>query len=134
MRITKNPLGIAAAGAIAASGILHFVIALDLLALIAGPAGFFIFIGITQLGLALASFATGRKVWMLGGSAWSVFLIAFFVMTLYPNPVTGGAIPAQPIDIVIQALQAAYIGLVIAVLVQKTKMKRLGEKEKSELV
>lgn len=128
-------LAAAAAGAVCAAGALHLVIAAQLLPLASAAAAAVLFgaFGAAQLFWLLPTLMQWGRKWYYAGIAWNAALVAFFVVTLVPNPATGGPVPPVPEDYAIQALQLGYIGLTVAMLVRDRRRSRLSEKEASRL-
>jgi hypothetical protein len=60
-------------------------------------------------------------------------LIILFAITRMPgNPITGRGGPVMPMALAIEVLQAAFIGLSIAIIVYEMKRKRISGKTASE--
>jgi hypothetical protein len=126
-------LAAAAAGAVGAAGVLHLVIATQLLASAAPASALFGAFAAAQLFWVLPALMQWGRRWYYAGIAWNATLAAFFVATLVPNPATGDPVPPVPEDYMIQALQLGYVGLTVAMLVRDRRRSRLSEKEASRL-
>lgn len=55
-------------------------------------------------------------------------LIALFVITRMPNPITGRGLPTNPIALVLEMMQAAFIALCAIVIVYEARRKQLDRK------
>lgn len=103
------------------AGILHLVVATE-------PehsqnkslAIFFITGGMAQIFWTLPTAKRWGASWYYVGVAGNLALIILWVMTRMPNPITenGEAEPITEIGIVVELLQAAYIGLILAAIVK----------------
>ncbi|AFU58969.1 hypothetical protein Ngar_c20370 [Candidatus Nitrososphaera gargensis Ga9.2] len=121
------------AGIIAAAGILHLEIAFEVMPTSIFAAGIFIAFGIPQIAWIIPTIKQLGTKWYIAGIAWNGALIGFFLMTLFPNPVTGIAIPPVTTDIAIEILQSTFIGLSALMVLYERKRKRLTEKERTGL-
>lgn len=137
MKVLRDGLALAAAaaGAVGAAGIVHLAIAGQLFASssLAPVAALFAVFGVAQLFWAAPTLLQWGKKWYYAGIAWNGALVAFFVTTLVPNPVTGNPVPPVPEDYALQALQLGYIGLSIAMIIRDRRRSWLSEKEASRL-
>ncbi len=110
----------AAAGTTAAAGILHLLIAPNILGFSVNTGVFFIVAGIAQLFWVAPMMRRWDAPWYGAGIGGTAVLIAMYAITRLPeNPVTGIAMPVNEMGIVVEILQAAFIGLALAILAMK---------------
>jgi hypothetical protein len=73
--------------------------------------------------------------WYYVGIGGTIVLIILFVITRMPgNPITGRGAPISPMSIAIEVLEAAFIGLTVAIIVYESRRKQLSGKTASETV
>lgn len=121
------------AAVVAVAGILHLEIAYEVMDVSSLAGSIFVIFGIPQVVWVIPTIRQWGIKWYAAGIAWNSALIAFFVMTLLPNPVTINPIPPVTTDIVIEILQITFIGLSAAMIVRESKRKHLREEEKRGL-
>lgn len=118
----------AAAATTAIAGILHLVIAtnsgFDLIG------AFFIVAGSAQLTWVVPMIGRWGRLWYYVGIGGTAVLIILFVLN---NPINGIIaleieIEFDPIAIVIELLEAAFIGLTAAIIVRESRLKRIAAK------
>lgn len=69
------------------------------------------------------------SAWNYAGTGGTIGLMALWVVTRFPNPITGGqALPVNEIGIAVEAVQSAFIGILAAIIFRAKEMKHLGEK------
>jgi hypothetical protein len=123
-RIT-NALYYAAAATTAIAGILHLVLAPNILEFNLNTGIFFIVAGIAQLFWVVPMIKKWGRPWYIAGIIGTIILIALFAITRIPdNPITGRAGPISPMALAIEVFQVAFIGLSIAVIIYESKMKK----------
>ena len=66
--------------------------------------------------------------WYAAGIAGTAVLIALFIITRMPNTITGRELPTNPMALVIEIMQAAFIGLSAAIIVYEARRKQLNRK------
>jgi hypothetical protein len=100
----------------------------------APPIGiFFIVSGIAQLFWVVPIIRRWGRPWYYVGIGGTIVLIILFAITRMPgNPITGRGGPISPMALAIEVLQAAFIGLTIAIIVYESKRKQLSGKTASE--
>ena len=130
-----NVLYYAAAATTAIAGILHLIQASNVLGF-APPIGiFFIVAGIAQLFWIVPMIRRWGLLWYYVGIGGTIVLIILFAITRMPgNPITGRGGPIMPMALAIEVLQAAFIGLSIAIIVYEMKRIRSSGKTASETV
>lgn len=73
--------------------------------------------------------------WYYVGIGGTIVLIILYAITRMPgNPITGRGGPISPMAVAIEVLQAAFIGLSIAIIVYEMKRKRISGKTAAETV
>jgi hypothetical protein len=123
----------AAAATTAIAGILHLIQASNVLGFNLNFGVFFIVAGIAQLFWVVPMIRRWGLPWYYIGIGGTIVLIILFVITRMPgNPITGRGGPINPMAIAIEVLQAAFIGLTIAIIVYEMKRERISGKTASE--
>lgn len=108
----------------AIAGILHLILAPSTLGFNLNTGIFFIVAGIAQLFWVVPIIRRWGFPWYLVGIGGTIVLMILFVITRMPdNPITGRAGPISPMAIAIEVLQAAFIGLTVAIIVYESKRK-----------
>jgi len=118
----------AAAATTAVAGILHLIIATNSGFDLVGA--FFIVAGSAQLTWVVPMIGRWGLPWYYVGIGGTVVLMILFVMN---NPITGIIgleieIEFDPIAIVIELLEAVFIGLTAAIIVRESRLKRIAAK------
>jgi hypothetical protein len=125
MAVMANALYYAAAATTAIAGILHLVLAPNILEFNLNTGIFFIVAGIAQLFWVVPMIKKWGRPWYLAGIVGTMILIVLFAITRMPdNPITGRAGPTMPMALVIEVMQLAFIGLSIAIIIYESKMKK----------
>jgi hypothetical protein len=120
-----NALYFAAAATTAIAGILHLVLAPNILGFNLNTGIFFIVAGIAQLFWVVPMIKKWGRPWYFAGIGGTIILIILFAITRMPdNPITGRAGPISPMALAIEVFQVAFIGLSIAVIIYESKMKK----------
>jgi hypothetical protein len=120
-----NALYYAAAATTAIAGILHLVLAPNILGFNLNTGIFFIVAGIAQLFWVVPMIKKWGRSWYFAGIGGTIILIVLFAITRMPdNPITGRADPIMPMALVIEVMQLAFIGLSIAIIIYESKMKK----------
>jgi hypothetical protein len=124
----------AAAVTTAIAGILHLLQASNVLGFNLNFGIFFIIAGIAQLFWVVPMIRRWGMPWYYVGIGGTIVLIILFAITRIPgNPITGRGAPINPMAIAIEVLQAAFIGLTVAIIVYESKRnKQLSGKTASE--
>lgn len=129
---SQKRLYYAAAATTAAAGALHLLMVPMVLSFNLPTATFFAIAGIAQLFWALPMIKRWGSAWNYAGIGGTVGLIVLWVVTRFPNPITGGqALPVNEIGIAVEAVQSAFIGILAAIIVRTKKMRQIGEKTAS---
>jgi hypothetical protein len=119
----------AAAATTAIAGILHLVIATNVLGFSLNIGTFFIVAGIAQLFWVVPMIKRWGRPWYYVGIGGTAVLIILFVITRMPgNPITGRGDQVNPMALVVELLEAAFIGLTAAIIVRESRMKGIGTK------
>jgi hypothetical protein len=126
----------AAAATTAIAGILHLIVASNVLGFNNLNFGiFFIVAGIAQLFWVVPIIRRWGLPWYYVGIGGTIVLIILFVITRMPgNPITGRGAPINPMAIAIEVLEAAFIGLTAAIIIYESRRKKLSGKTASETV
>jgi hypothetical protein len=128
-----NVLYYAPAATTAIAGILHLVLAPNILGFNLNTGIFFIVAGIAQLFWVVPMIRRWGRPWYLIGIGGTIVLIILFAITRMPdNPITGRAGPIMPMAIAIEVFQAAFIGLSIAIIIYESRRKRISGKTAAE--
>jgi hypothetical protein len=119
----------AAAATTAIAGVLHLLMVPMVLGFNLAVGIFFAIAGLAQLFWILPMIKRWGKTWNYVGIGGTAALIALWVATRFPNPITGGqALPVNEIGIAVEVVQSAFIGILVAILVRGNRMKQIGEK------
>jgi hypothetical protein len=122
---------IAAAAAIAIAGILHLILASNVITRGALFGIFFIVAGLAQLFWLLPMIKRWGRIWYFIGIAGTVILMIIYAITRVSNPITGGrALPINEIGGAVMVVEAVYIILTAIILVKERKV-QVSEREKS---
>lgn len=125
----------AAAATTAIAGILHLIQASNVLEFSLNFFIFFIVAGIAQLFWVVPIIRRWGMPWYYVGIGGTIVLIILYAITRMPgNPITGRGGPISPMAVAIEVLQAAFIGLSIAIIVYEMKRKRISGKTAAETV
>jgi hypothetical protein len=120
-----NILYYAAAATTAIAGILHLIQASDVLGFSLNFFIFFIVAGIAQLFWVVPMIRRWGLPWYYVGIGGTIVLIILYAITRMPgNPITGRGGPIMPMALAIEVMQAAFIGLSIAIIVYEMRRKR----------
>jgi hypothetical protein len=119
-----NILYYAAAATTAIAGILHLVLAPNVIGFNLNTGIFFIVAGIAQLFWVVPMIRKWGRPWYIAGIVGTIILIALFAITRMPdNPITGRGSPVSPMALAIEIMQAAFIGLSIAIIIYESKIR-----------
>ena len=128
-----NVLYYVAAATTAIAGILHLIQASDVLGFSLNFFIFFLVAGVAQLFWVVPMIRRWGRPWYFVGIGGTIVLIILFVITRLPNnPISGRAFPTGPMAIAIEVMQAAFIGLTIAIIIYESKRKQLSGKTASD--
>lgn len=128
-----NVLYYAAAAATAIAGILHLVLAPNILGFNLNSGIFFIVAGIAQIFWVVPMIRRWGLPWYYVGIGGTIVLMVLFAITRMPdNPITGRGGPINPMGLAIELLQAAFIVLTAIIIVYESKRKQLSGKTASE--
>ncbi|HEY9386545.1 MAG TPA: hypothetical protein VIP70_05865 [Nitrososphaeraceae archaeon] len=102
----------AAAGTTAMAGILHLIVASNVIGSNINNGIFFIVAGIAQLFWVVPMIRRWGRIWYYIGIAGTIILILMWAITRMPgNPITGRGGPISDMGIAIEVFQIAYIVL-----------------------
>jgi hypothetical protein len=137
MKFGTTPLYYAAAATTVIAGILHLIVASNVIQLSINNGIFFIVAGIAQIFWALPMVKRWGRVWYYIGIGGTIILIILWAMTRLPNNLITGErpFPINAMGITIEILQIAYIILTAMVIVKErsSNNRRVGahtDKEK----
>jgi peptidoglycan/LPS O-acetylase OafA/YrhL len=120
-----NILYYAAAATTAIAGILHLIQASNVLEFSLNFFVFFLVAGIAQLFWVVPMIRRWGRPWYLIGIGGTIVLIILFAITrMEGNPITGRGGPVMPMALAIEVLQAAFIGLTVAIIIYESKRKK----------
>ena len=125
-----NVLYYTAAATTVIAGILHLVLAPNILEFNLNTGIFFIIAGVAQLFWVVPMIKKWGRPWYFAGIGGTIILIALFAITRLPdNPITGRAGDIMPMALAIEVMQVAFIGLSIAIIIYESKItKQLSRK------
>ena len=122
---------IAAAAAIAIAGILHLILASNVITRGALFGIFFIVAGLAQLFWVLPMIKRWGRMWYFIGIAGTIILMIIYAITRIPNPITGGrAVPVNEIGGAVMVVEGVYIILPAIILVKEREL-QVSEREKT---
>jgi hypothetical protein len=113
----------AAAGTGGLAGILHLLIAPNVIGFNLNAAIFFIVSGIAQLFWVIPMSRHWGKPWYYAGIVGTIILTVLWATTRMPNPITVRALPVDAMGISVELLQVAFIGLTAMILVAERRAK-----------
>ncbi|HEX7033574.1 MAG TPA: hypothetical protein VF172_11295 [Nitrososphaera sp.] len=126
-------LNYVAAAATAIAGILHLVLAPNMLNFNPNGAILFFIGGAAQVFWALPMVRRWGKVWYGIGIGGTALLMVIWTITRFPgNPITGRGGGVNEMAVAIESMQAIFIGVTAAVLVIESRMRKLDKKTASE--
>jgi hypothetical protein len=119
----------AAAAVTAIAGIMHLILASNLIGR-APPFGvFFLVAGIAQLFWVIPMIKRWGRSWYYVGIGGTILLIIIWAITRVPNPLTGGrALSINPISIVTESFEYAFI-IITVILIAKEKKVQVSQKQ-----
>ncbi len=122
-----------AAAATAIAGILHLVLAPNMLNFNPNGAILFFVGGAAQVFWALPMVRRWGRVWYGVGIGGTAVLMSIWIITRFPgNPITGRGGGVNEMAAATEAMQGVFIGVTIAILVIESRMRKLDKKTASE--
>jgi hypothetical protein len=122
----------AAAATTSIAGLLHLILAPDLLNFDPNSAILFFVGGAAQVFWVVPMIRRWGKVWYGVGIVGTIVLSAIWIITSMPgNPITGIGFEPSPIGLAVQAFEWAFVGLAAAIIVLDLQMKRLDKRTAS---
>ncbi len=122
-----------AAAATAIAGILHLVLAPNMLNFNPNSAILFFIGGAAQVFWALPMVRRWGKVWYGAGIGGTALLMAIWIITRFPgNPITGRGGGVNEMAAAVESMQALFIGVTAAILVIESRMRKLDKRTASE--
>jgi len=131
--LAQNALYYAAAATTAIAGILHLILAPNMLNF--NPNGGILFIvgGAAQIFWVLPMIRKWGRVWYGVGIAGTLVLIAILIITRLPgNPITGRGDMVNEMAIAVETMQWAFVGLTAAIIAYESKRKGLDKKNAAD--
>lgn len=123
----------AAAATTAIAGILHLILAPNMLNFNPNSAILFFVGGAAQLFWAVPMIRKWGRVWYGVGIGGTLVLIAIWIITRMPgNPITGRGGMVNEMGIAVEALQWTFVGLTAAIIVIESRMKRIDTRTASD--
>jgi hypothetical protein len=123
----------AAAATTAIAGILHLILAPNMLNFNLNSAILFFVGGAAQLFWAIPMIKRWERVWYGVGIGGTLVLIAIWIITRMPgNPITGRGGMVNEIGIAVETLQWAFVGLAAAIIVMELQRKRIDKRTASD--
>lgn len=123
----------AAAATSAIAGILHLILAPNMLNFNPNSAILFFVGGAAQLFWAVPMIRKWGRVWYGVGIGGTLVLIAIWIITRMPgNPITGRGGMVNEMGIAVEALQWTFVGLTAAIIVIESRMKRIDTRTASD--
>lgn len=123
----------AAAATTAIAGILHLILAPNMLNFNPNSAILFFVGGAAQLFWAVPMIRRWGRVWYGVGIGGTLVLIAIWIITRMPgNPITGRGGMVNEMGIAVEAMQLTFVGLTAAILVIESRMKRIDTRTASD--
>lgn len=124
-----------AAGTTAIAGILHLILAPNMLNFNPSSAILFFVGGAAQLFWAVPTIRRWGRLWYGIGIVGTLVLIAIWIITRIPgNPVTGRGGMVNEMGIAVDAIQWAFVGLTAVILVVESRRKRIDKTTASDAV
>jgi hypothetical protein len=119
----------AAAGATAIAGILHLILAPNMLNFNPNATILFAIGGAAQVFWAVPMARKWGRTWYSIGIAGTIAFLLIWVITRFPgNPITGRGGGVNEMAIAVEAMEALFIGLAATILVIESRMKKIDGK------
>jgi hypothetical protein len=119
----------AAAGATAIAGILHLILAPNMLNFNPNATILFAIGGAAQVFWAVPMSRKWGRTWYSKGIAGTIAFLLVWVITRFPgNPITGRGGGVNEMAIAVEAMEALFIGLAATILVIESRMKKIDSK------
>ena len=119
----------AAAGATAIAGILHLILAPNMLNFNPNATILFAIGGAAQVFWAVPMARRWGRTWYSIGIAGTIAFLLIWVITRFPgNPITGRGGGVNEMAIAVESMEALFIGLAVAILVIESRMKKMNSK------
>lgn len=119
----------AAAGATAIAGILHLILAPNMLNFNPNATILFAIGGAAQVFWAVPMARKWGRAWYSIGIAGTIAFLLIWVITRFPgNPITGRGGGVNEMAIAVEAMEALFIGLAATILVIESRMKKIDSK------
>lgn len=131
--LAQNALYYAAASTTAIAGILHLILAPNMLNFNPNGAILFFVGGAAQIFWALPMIRKWGRVWYGVGIAGTLILIAIWIITRLPgNPITGRGGMINEMGIAVEVMEWAFVGLTAGIIAFESKRKQLNKKNAAD--
>jgi peptidoglycan/LPS O-acetylase OafA/YrhL len=118
-----------AAGTTAIAGILHLILAPNMLNFNLNSAILFFVGGAAQLFWVIPMIRRWGRIWYGVGIVGTLVFIAIWMITrIDGNPITGRGGMVNEMGIAVETMQWAFVGLTAAILVMELRMKRIDKR------
>ena len=118
-----------AAGTTAIAGILHLILAPNMLNFNLNSAILFFVGGAAQLFWVIPMIRRWGRIWYGVGIVGTLVFIAIWMVTrIDGNPITGRGGMVNEMGIAVETMQWAFVGLTAAILVMELRMKRIDKR------
>jgi hypothetical protein len=119
----------AAAGATAIAGVLHLILAPNMLNFNPNATILFAIGGAAQVFWAVPMARKWGRAWYSIGLAGTIAFLLIWVITRFSgNPITGRGGGVNEMAIAVEAMEALFIGLAATILVIESRMKKIDSK------
>ena len=119
----------AAAGATAIAGILHLILAPNMLNFNPNATILFAIGGAAQVFWAVPMARKWGRTWYSIGIAGTIAFLLIWVISRFPgNPITGRGGGVNEMAIAVEAMEALFMGLAATILVIESRMKKIDGK------
>ena len=133
MTSARYAINYAAAAATAAAGMLHLMLAPNILGFNVNQGILFIVGGIAQVFWIIPMINRWGRVWYgIGIAGTAVFMALFFITRVPGNPITGRGGGANTMSILVEVFEALFIGLAVAALIYESRRKRNKEQKSAQ--
>jgi hypothetical protein len=124
-----NYYNYAAAAATAIAGILHLVLASNIIGRNPLTGIFFLVGGIAQLFWTIPMVKKWGGIWYYIGIAGTVVLIIMYFITRVPNPITNRAGPINSMGILTEIFQFIYVGITAYIVARQGRVEPKQEEQ-----
>lgn len=123
----------ASAATIGVAGVIHLLMVPMLWERFLPAATLFLAAGVAQLFWIIPSLKRWRSYWFYIGIGGNAALIALWIVTRVPNPLTERALPINEYGIIVQIMQGAYITLASYIARKERLKSKVEDKEEKSI-